>query len=411
MPRFRLKTFLTTALAVGLAGCAANPMTGRSQLSLMPESQVIAQASQAYAAELEPWRKKGKVDTDPAQVERVRGITNRLVYQAIRYRPDTAHWAWQVTVIDDPKTLNAFCLPGGRMAIYSGMMDKLKASDDEIAQVMGHEIAHALANHGAERMSQGMLGDILVAAVGGSRGRQQGAQLATLVFWQLPNSRANESEADRIGIEIAARAGYDPAAAPSLWRKMAEANGGKGGLEFLSTHPAPKDRMATLEGLVPDMRPLYAEARAGPLYSHDRLASNVRDVSPGAAPPPTSLKPLSLISPAFERFKRGEAVLECTDCALSFGNRQDRLRELRTQGQWEALAREVLDLDYSQDIAWFYLGEAAAALGHVPAARRYFEQAVSLAGRRETHCRGTFSDLCGGVQLPEAAQAALKALP
>lgn len=399
-------------LAAILAGCAANPMTGRGQLALLPESQVIAQASQAYAAELEPWRKKGKLDGDSAQVERVRGITNRLVYQAIRYRPDTNNWAWQVTVIDDPKTLNAFCLPGGRMAIYSGLIGKLRATDDEIAQVMAHEIAHALANHGAERMSQGMLGDILVAAVGGSRGRQQGAQLATLLFWQLPNSRDNESEADRIGIEVAARAGYDPAAAPSLWRKMAEAEGGgKGGPAFLSTHPAPKTRMADLERLVPDMRPIYAEARAGPLYSHDRLAGNVRDLTPGAPPPPTALKPLSLISPAVERFKRGEAVLACGDCAFSFGNRLERLRELRAQRQWEALAKEVLDLDYSQDIAWFYLGEAAAGLGHAPAARRYFEQAASLAGRRETHCQGTFSDLCGGVRLPEAAQAALRALP
>lgn len=405
----------TVGLAAFLAGCAANPMTGRSQLALLPESQVVAQASQAYAAELEPWRKKGQVDSNPAQVARVRAITNRLIYQAIRYRPDTAGWAWQVTVIDDAKTLNAFCLPGGRMAIYSGLIDKLKASDDEIAQVMGHEIAHALANHGVERMSQGLLGDILVSAVGGSAARQQGAQLATMLFWQLPNSRSNESEADRIGIELAARAGFDPAAAPSLWRKMAEASGGNGsgsgGLAFLSTHPAPKDRMATLEGLVPDMRPIYAEARAGPLPSHDRLAGNVRDLSPGAAPPPASLKPLALISPAFERFKRGEAVLDCDNCALSFGNRQGKLRELREQRQWEALAREVLDLGYSQDIAWFYLGEAAAGLGHAPAARRYYQQALSLAGHAETHCKGRFTDLCGGVSLPEAAQAALGTLP
>lgn len=399
------------ALAAVLAGCAANPMTGRSQISLLPESQVVAQAAQAYSAELKPWRQKGRVNSDLAMMERVNAITNRLIYQAIRFRPDTAKWDWQVAVIDDAKTLNAFCLPGGRMAIYSGLIVKLEATDDEIAQVMGHEIAHALANHGVERMSQGMLGDILVSAVGGSRGRQQGAQLATLLFWQLPNSRANESEADRIGIEVAARAGYDPAAAPSLWRKMAAANGGSAGLSFLSTHPAPKTRMADLERLVPDMRPLYLEARSGPLYSYGRLASNVRDVSPGAAPPPTSLKPLTLISPTYERFKRGEAVLDCTDCALGFGGRSDALRDLHARGQWEALAREVLDLNYSQDIAWYYLGEAARGLGQPAAARRYYEQAMALSGQRETHCKGTFRDLCGGIRLPEAARSALGALP
>lgn len=401
----------SAALAAVLAGCAANPMTGRSQISLLPESQVIAQAGQAYSAELQPWRQKGRVNGDAALVERVNGITNRLIYQAIRFRPDTARWDWQVAVIDDAKTLNAFCLPGGRMAIYSGLVTRLKATDDEIAQVMGHEIAHALANHGAERMSQGMLGDILVSAVGGSRGRQQGAQLATLLFWQLPNSRDNESEADRIGIEVAARAGYDPAAAPSLWRKMAEANGGGAGLAFLSTHPAPKTRMADLERLVPDMRPLYQEARAGPQYSYGRLASNVRDVSPGAAPPPASLKPLALISPAYERFRRGEARLSCGDCAFSFGNQLRELRELHARGQWEALARQVLDLDYHQDIAWYYLGEAARGLGLTTAARRYYEQAVSLAGQRDTHCAGGFRDLCGGIRLPEAARSALGALP
>lgn len=395
------------ALAAVLAGCATNPMTGRSQISLLPESQVIAQASQAYAAELKPWKQKNKLNTDRAMVERVNAITNRLVYQAIRFRPDTAKWDWQVAVIDDPKTLNAYCLPGGRMAIYSGLISKLDASDDEIAQVMGHEIAHALANHGAERMSQGVLGDILVSAVGGSQGRQQGAQLATLLFWQLPNSRDNESEADRIGIEVAARAGYDPAAAPSLWRKMAKASGGNGGLSFLSTHPAPETRMADLERLVPDMRPLYQEARAGPQYSFGRLASNVRDVTPGAAPPPTSLKPLSLISPGYERFKRGEATLECGDCALGFGSRLSTLRDLHAQGQWETLAREVLDLGYNQDIAWYYLGEAARGLGLGATARRYYEQAVTLAGQKETHCDGPLRDLCGGVRLPEAARQAL----
>ncbi|MEW5770862.1 MAG: M48 family metallopeptidase [Pseudomonadota bacterium] len=284
-----LKKLAPIALFAVLAGCAANPMTGRSQLSLVSEQSVIAQARSAYAQELAPWEKKGKVNNDPRVKARVDAITNRLVAQAIRYRPESAKWDWQVTVVDDPETLNAYCLPGGRMAIYTGLIDKLKATDDEIAQVMGHEIGHALANHGAEKMSNALLaqGVVVVAAAASSdRNRNAvmsgGTALAQL-GWLLPNSRGAESEADRIGIEIAARAGYDPEAAISLWKKMQAANG-KGPPQFLSTHPAPATRIKDLAGLVPYMRPIYAEAPRTPVGPHIRSADNVRDVSQGAAP-------------------------------------------------------------------------------------------------------------------------------
>jgi Zn-dependent protease with chaperone function len=398
-------------LGVALAACSTNPMTGRSQLSLLPESQVIAQGRQAYAAELKPWQAKGKINNDPALKARVDAITDRLIEQAIRYRPDTRGWNWQVAVIDAPKTLNAFCLPGGRMAIYSGLVTKIEASDDEIAQVMAHEIGHALANHGAEKMSVGMMSDILVAAVaGGNRGYQQVGDLAALLAWQLPNSRGAEREADRIGIEIAARAGYDPDAAVSLWKKM-QAEGGDRGSSLLSTHPAPAERMTELAQLVPAMRPLYAEARASPPSAFTRLPVNARDITPGSElTPPVALKPLTLLSPALEQFKRGEALLPCDDCALGFQLRQGKLRALHAEGDWEALAREVLDVGYTRDIAWYYLGAAAVGLGHAAAARRYYAQAASLARFRETRCQGVLLDLCGGITLPEAAREGLKRL-
>jgi predicted Zn-dependent protease len=292
------KSLISVALFAVLAGCTVNPMTGRSQLSLVSEKQVIAQSSSAYAQELSPWQKKGKVNNDPHLKARVDAITNRLVVQAIRYRPDAARWDWQVTVIDDPKTLNAYCLPGGRMAIYTGLIDQLHTTDDEIAQVMGHEIGHALANHGAEKMSNSILAQgivVVAAAASGSNNSnavmQVGPQLAQL-GWLLPNSRGAESEADRIGIELAARAGYDPNAAISLWKKMLAANG-KGPPQFLSTHPAPATRIQDLSALVPHMQPIYASASQVPVATPTRWADNVRDVTPGAASQDT--KPLTLL--------------------------------------------------------------------------------------------------------------------
>jgi Zn-dependent protease with chaperone function len=408
---------LILGVAAVLAGCAANPMTGRSQLMLVSEDSVIAQAKLAYSQELGPWDKKGKLNTDPRIKTRIDTITGRLVAQAIRYRPETAKWDWQVSVIDEPKTLNAFCLPGGRMAIYTGLMEKLQATDDEIAQVMGHEIAHALANHGAEKMSQAMAtqGVVGVAAVlaGGKNSdlvMTGGTALAQL-GWLLPNSRSAETEADRIGIELAARAGYDPKAGASLWKKMMAANGG-GGPAWLSTHPSSEKRMQELAQLADYMQPLYAEAKAGPLPSYTRLAGSGRELGSGSQQLAASgLKPLTLVSPAFEDFKRGQARLGCgNDCAIKFQNEKDDLKKLHAQRNWEGLARTVLDIGYRQDIAWHYLGLAAEGLGYPAVARQYYGQAVEAAKRPETHCEGSIFNLCNGIRLPAEAETALSRL-
>jgi predicted Zn-dependent protease len=165
-------------------------------------------------------------------------------------------------------------MAGGKMAIYTGIIDQLKLTDDEIAQIMGHEIAHALAKHTAERMSVAMAQQtalqIGAAILGtGSLGSQvalQAAAAATTVGVQLPNSRSQESEADRIGIELAARAGYDPHAAVTLWQKMTQATGGAGKSDFLSTHPAGEKRMEALAQLIPQMMPYYEDKSARPTY-------------------------------------------------------------------------------------------------------------------------------------------------
>jgi predicted Zn-dependent protease len=264
--------FLAVAFfALTLAGCATNPVTGRQQFIIVSESQAIAASKQAYAAELAPLAKQGRIDSDPAMTKRVHEITSRLIAQAIKYRPETAKWDWSVKVIDDPKTVNAFCMAGGKMAIYSGLITKLDASDDEIANVMGHEIGHALSNHTAEKMSVAMASQLGVAAVGAAAGSRyggaamSGAAVAAALAVQLPNSRTAESEADRIGIELAARAGYDPNAAITLWEKMAKA-GGAGSPEFLSTHPAPVTRIRELQALAPKMMAYYHDKAPRPSY-------------------------------------------------------------------------------------------------------------------------------------------------
>jgi predicted Zn-dependent protease len=211
----------------------------------------------------------GKIVTDPLLTGRVEGITSRLVAQAVRMRPETANWDWSVAVINDPETVNAWCMAGGRMAIYTGLIEKLLATDDEIAQVMGHEISHALANHPAERMSIAMATQASVAVAGIiSDDRAEAlsaAALAATLALQLPNSRASESEADQIGIELAAKAGYDPNAAITLWQKMARESGG-GPPQFMSTHPSPENRQQRLAELAPAMMPYYRQGGTRPTF-------------------------------------------------------------------------------------------------------------------------------------------------
>lgn len=254
------------AIALQVAACATNPVTGRSQFMIVSEEQAISQSTQAYSSLMGQMQRQGRLSDDRALDARVTAITDRVVQQAVRYRPETRRWNWQMQVVEGPD-VNAFCMAGGKMAIYTGLIEKVRPSDDELAQVIAHEIAHALSNHTAEKMSvaqASQLGAAVLGAVAQSRGLPIGAtetQLLATVGVQLPNSRTAEAEADRIGIELAARAGYDPYAAVSLWRKMTTATGSGGSIEFLSTHPAAESRIAELQALAPQMMPHYEAAR------------------------------------------------------------------------------------------------------------------------------------------------------
>ena len=264
-----MKRFTILALtSLLLVACATSP-TGRKQLMLVSEDMAINASKEAYAQTLKPLTEEGKVDNDPALTKRVRLITEKLVAQAVKMRPETAKWEWSIKVIDDPDTVNAWCMAGGKMAIYTGLIEKVQTTDDEIAQVMGHEIAHALANHQAEKMSVSMATSVGVAAVGVASDRpgiaMSGAAVAAMLAIKLPNSRTAETEADRIGIELAAKAGYDPRAAVTLWEKMGKV-GGSGPPQFLSTHPAPENRKQTLRALAPQMMPYYKSNEPRPVF-------------------------------------------------------------------------------------------------------------------------------------------------
>ncbi len=270
----RTHAILALMLAALASACSSTPVTGRKQLMLVSEDSAISASQQAYTQTIQPLQKQGKINNDAALKARVDLITGRLVAQAIKYRPETQDWKWQVVVIDDPKTLNAWAMAGGTMAIYSGIITQLKLTDDEIAQIMGHEIGHALAKHTAERMSVAMASQTALAVgaalLGGgdftSQAALTGAAIATTVGVQLPNSRQQEAEADRIGIELAAKAGYDPHAAVTLWQKMIEATGQKGKSDFLSTHPAGEKRIESLSALIPQMMPYYEDKSTRPVY-------------------------------------------------------------------------------------------------------------------------------------------------
>ncbi len=262
------KPVLTAMLVLLVAACATSP-TGRRQLMLVSEQQAISSSRQAYAQEMGKYQKQGKLVTDPRVLERTRVITERLVAQAVKMRPDSANWQWSVQVIDEPKTVNAWCMAGGRMALYTGLIQQVDPTDDELAQVMGHEIAHALANHTAERMSTAMAANagILAAGIMSDNPGQSmavAAGVAALAI-KLPNSRASETEADQIGIELAARAGYDPRAAATLWQKMGKV-GGSAPPEFMSTHPSDASRQQRLGALAPKMMPYYQAGGARPTY-------------------------------------------------------------------------------------------------------------------------------------------------
>ncbi|MCX7962846.1 MAG: M48 family metallopeptidase [Burkholderiales bacterium] len=262
---------LALALLLACAGALAQPQEGvkveKSRLLLLPASTVERSAAQQYAQLMRQAAQKGVLNTDRRQVERLRAIARALIPHSGRFNKDAEKWRWEVNLIQS-RTVNAFCMPGGKIAFFSGILDALALTDDEVAAVMGHEIAHALLEHGRARMSEQVLKSVGIAVAAtvfnlGQFSTELLAHAANLAV-SLPYARRQETDADLVGMELAARAGFDPRAAAEVWRKMArlaERTGRGQPPQFLSTHPSHETRLKEIEANLPRVLPLYEAAR------------------------------------------------------------------------------------------------------------------------------------------------------
>lgn len=258
-----LLTLACTLLPYGSAQAQVDVGKASLMRQLIPAEKLENSSAEEYQKLLQQAKAQGALaGSSNPQLQRLRSIAQRIIPYAGQWNARASQWRWEVNLIGS-KQINAFCMPGGKIAFYTGILDKLKLSDDEIAMIMGHEMAHALREHSREQLAKNQatsLGISLGAQLLGlgdlsSAAARLGGQLLSLKF-----SRSDESEADLVGLELAARAGFNPQAAVSLWRKMGEATS-EGGIGFLSTHPTGPDRIRQLENNVPRVMALYEQAR------------------------------------------------------------------------------------------------------------------------------------------------------
>jgi Zn-dependent protease with chaperone function len=260
------RVFLLAAAAAAATPALAQVEVGKSSVArnLVPAENVEQAGVQQYGELLKQAQAKGALagEGNP-QLQRLRTVAARIIPFAARWNERAARWKWEINLIGS-KQINAFCMPGGKIAFFTGILDQLKLTDDEVAMVMGHEMAHALREHARARLAKSagtgaalsIGAQLLGLGQAGDLAARAGTQLLTLKF-----SRSDETDADLVGLELAARGGYDPQAAVSLWKKMGQASKNQGGLSFLSTHPSGPDRIAKLEANVPKVEGLYRAAK------------------------------------------------------------------------------------------------------------------------------------------------------
>jgi predicted Zn-dependent protease len=261
-----LRVFISTIVCLSLTACSTVPVTGRSQLNLIPGSSMLSMSAQQYGTFL----KENKLSQNQQQVATVKRVGSRIQDAVERYFASSGlqdylkKYKWEFNLVED-KQVNAWCMPGGKVVVYTGILPVAK-DDTGLAVVMGHEIAHAIAEHGNERMSQGLLAQLGGTALATALSTQPdatrqlwmsvygvGAQYGAL----MPYGRMQESEADHLGLVFMTMAGYDPNAAVTFWERMAAQKGGKAPPEFLSTHPADATRIANIKRLIPEVLAKY----------------------------------------------------------------------------------------------------------------------------------------------------------
>ncbi len=263
-----MKKTIFLIIALIFTGCVSSTTSSgtvganRSQLMLVSSEKMRQDAKKNYAQVLAQAKRKNALNVNKYQLQRVRKIANNLIPQVKVFRKDALNWEWEVNVLKS-KQLNAWCMPGGKIAFYSGIIEKLNLSDDEIAAIMGHEISHALKEHSREKASQDSLKNVgfMIASIAGvDKNTLKLANAAATYGLQMPFGRSQESEADRMGVELAARAGYDPRAAINVWKKMKRLSSSQP-LEILSTHPSPDSRIAELTSVCKKVYPLYISVK------------------------------------------------------------------------------------------------------------------------------------------------------
>ena len=267
------RRLFSSLLAAGGAAALAGPVRAQDGLQaevgktsgftrLVSAEQMEAAAAQQYQQMLrQAAAQKALAPKDHPQLVRLRAIADRIIPHALPWNPRAQQWRWEVNLLGSPQ-VNAFCMPGGKIAFYYGILQKLQLSDDEVATIMGHEAAHALREHARERLGKtaatrigaGLVSSLLGLGGLGDAALSMGGQLLTLQF-----SRSDETEADLVGMDLAARAGHDPAAGVTLWQKMMAASQGAPP-QFLSTHPAGETRIRDIQDKLPKVKPLYAQA-------------------------------------------------------------------------------------------------------------------------------------------------------
>jgi predicted Zn-dependent protease len=269
---FKVAPWLVISTLLWVVSCAEVPITHRQSLHLVPDSELLTLSYQEYNDVLH----KSRLSTDEQKVAMVRRVGNRIARAAETFLKEAGqgdtikNYHWEFNLIEDEKTVNAWVMPGGRAAVYSGIL-RYTQDDTGLAVVLGHEVGHAIADHGNERMSQGLLAQLGGVALTVALSQQPQATQSvfmtaygagTSVGFLLPYSRLQESEADHIGLILMARAGYDPRQALPFWERMAKQEGAQQPPEFLSTHPATRTRMEAIAHELPEALQYYNASRS-----------------------------------------------------------------------------------------------------------------------------------------------------
>lgn len=384
MQQFNKNPFIALTLIVFLLqGCQVNPTTGDSNLHLISNEKAVQQAAIGYSSLLSSYSKSGPLDSDVQITNRVNSIFARLLPLAKKVSSESNSWDWEIHVVTNNQP-NAWCLDGGKIAVFSGLVTQLHATDDELAFILAHEIGHALGGHTAAKQSMQILTNIGLLTFNSQHSNnpqlQQKIQSLSTLLVTLPYSRIEETQADKIGLDLMTRAGYIPEASISVWEKMI-ALGGPQAPEFQSDHPSHENRIATLKGLI----------------------NTVKTSDP-------QQETLGLVADDFDKFKTGKANLNCT-LACGFGNGSNRksIQELYSNQRWKDLAIVVIKVNYEKDLNYFYLGRAAEALGYKAAAETYYNKAIELS-KTSKRCGYVFKYQCNDIDVPSESLESLEAL-